>query len=121
MSRYDNTWLRGLLTKPGYAVHAAPVATGLRHPEPKHDAGAESVVVNQGQEGIAGRIEVRITRCGSRLLDADNLSGGVKWLLDGLRYEKLIPEDNPQAIRLIVAQRKVGKAERGTLIQINYP
>jgi hypothetical protein len=119
--RYDNDWLRGLLHKPGYAVHAAPVASGLRHAVTEHDAGAEQVVVNEGQEGSAGRIEVRITRLGTRLLDADNLSGGVKWLLDGLRYEKLIPEDNPQAIRLIVAQRKAGKDERGTLIEIIYP
>lgn len=98
-----------------------PLAAGIRHAKPQHHAGEEQVVVDEGKEGSAGRIEVRITRCGVRLLDADNLAGGCKWTVDALRYQGLIPEDNPQAIRLIVSQKKVKRAETGTLIQITYP
>ena len=96
------------------------VAPELRHPEPEHDAGAEQVVAETDEGGGAGRITVRITRYGTRLLDADNLCGGVKYLLDALRYAKVIPEDNPQAIRLIVCQFKAAKDKRGTKIEIKY-
>ena len=63
---------------------------------------------------------VRITRCGTRLLDADNLAGGCKPIVDALRYRGLIPEDDPQSIGLVVQQRKVLKKDIGTIIEI-YP
>ena len=77
--------------------------------------------VGEDEKGGANRTIVRITRFGVRLLDADNLCGGVKFLLDACRYEGLIPEDNPGAIRLIVAQRKVKMKETGTLLEIFNP
>lgn len=95
------------------------VAPGIRHAQPEHDAGAEQVVAETDEGRGSGRITVRITRYGTRLLDADNLCGGVKYLLDALRYAKVIPEDNPQAIRLIVGQFKAAKGERGTKIEIH--
>lgn len=119
--RYDNNWLQSLLKKPGYATHAAPVFAGVCHAEPQHHVGPEQVAINEGEEGGAGRIEVRITRLGCRLLDADNLAGGCKWTVDALRYEGLIPEDNPQAIVLKVSQKQAAKQDRGTLIEILYP
>jgi len=73
---------------------------------------------NGHEEGSEGLTCVRITRLGVRLLDADNLCGGVKFLLDACRYEGLIPEDNPQAIHLIVRQRKVKRVDTGTILEI---
>ena len=108
--------------QPSYTLGTAQVYyhldAGLRHPLPQHDAGPEQVVAETDEERRSGRIVVCITRCGSRLLDADNLCGGVKYLLDALRYEGVIPEDNPQAIRLVVRQLKVAKQDRGTKIEI---
>ena len=84
----------------------------------EHYVGPESLGFGQDEEGSAGRVTCRITRLGVRLLDADNLCGGVKFLLDACRYEGLIPEDNPQAIVLIVRQRKVKMKETGTILEI---
>ena len=98
-----------------------PVATKLPHPEPKHHAGEESLDINQDEEGGAGRHTVCITRYGAKLLDADNLGGGVKHTVDALRYEGLIPDDNPASLRLIIRQKKAKKGERGTLIEIFPP
>lgn len=94
------------------------MATQLCHPLLEHHVGPEQVVAETHEAGGGGRITVRITRYGTRLLDADNLCGGVKYLLDALRYAKEIPEDNPQAIRLVVCQVKAPKGERGTKIEI---
>lgn len=68
--------------------------------------------------GGAGRLTAIFTRCGTRLLDVDNLAGGFKALVDACRYENLIAEDNPEAIDLIFRQKKVTRARVGTEIQI---
>lgn len=90
----------------------------IRHTEPEHHVGTEPLGSGPHEEGSEGLTCVRITRLGVRLLDADNLCGGVKFLLDACRYEGLIPEDNPQAIHLIVRQRKVKKVDTGTILEI---
>lgn len=113
MKGFTSEWL--------HSKTASPVAARLRHPKPQPNVGQESLVVDQDEEGREGRIVVRITRKGARLLDADNLAGGIKPLLDSLRYEKLIPEDNPKAIRLEVRQTTAKAQERGTLVEIIYP
>jgi hypothetical protein len=66
------------------------------------------------QEGKAGheqggllRHRVRIHSKRVRICDPDNLVGGVKHLIDSLRYAQIIPEDDPQAIYLQVSQEKV--------------
>ncbi len=118
MPRYDKEWLNGLLQRPGYGIPAASISTGLRDAQPKQDAQLPPLGENQDEEGGAGRFAVRIERRGARLLDADNLGGSVKFILDALRYQKLIPEDNPAAIELEVTQAVYPKAERGTLIEI---
>lgn len=96
------------------------VAPRLPDALPQHHVGPEQVVAETDEGGDAGRITVRITRFGTKLLDADNLAGGTKFLVDALRYQKVIPEDNPQVIRLIVGQRKVKRADIGTLVEISY-
>lgn len=94
------------------------IPPALPHPLPEHHVGAEPLGSDPNEEGGPGRAVVRITRLGVRLLDADNLCGGVKFLLDACRYEGLIPEDNPDAISLIVRQWKVKRAETGTILEI---
>lgn len=96
------------------------IPQGLPDSLPEHHVGTQPLGLGADEEASAGLVEVRITRLGIRLLDADNLCGGVKFLLDACRYEGLIPEDNPQAISLIVRQRKVKKAETGTILEIIY-
>lgn len=90
----------------------------IRHPELEHHVGSESLGTGPHEEGSAGRITVRITRLGVRLLDADNLCGGVKFLLDACRYQGLICDDAPEAICLIVRQRKVKRVDTGTILEI---
>lgn len=120
MARFTPDDLARITARPHYAVQDNAVAPRLPDPIPQHDAWAESVDSDEDEKGGSGRSIVRITRFGTRLLDVDNLVGGTKWAVDALRYAKLIPEDNPQAIKLIVSQKKVKKAEVGTLIEIEY-
>jgi hypothetical protein len=102
----------------GYHLSAFPVPTGICNPQPKQDAPLPPLGQDQDEEGGAGRFRVRITRRGARLLDADNLGGSVKFILDALRYRNIIPEDNPASIELEVSQEITPKKDRGTLIQV---
>ena len=92
----------------------------VRHAEPQHDAGAEPLDSDQAEGGspAGARYRLTITRYGAKLLDIDNGVGGCKPLIDALRYEGLIPEDDPGTIELIFRQRKVKAADRGTEILI---
>ena len=90
----------------------------LRHPEPKQDAQLPPLGKDQDEGGGSGRARVRITRFGSRLLDADNCAGSVKWILDACRKHNLIRDDDPASIILEVHQVKAKKEDRGTLIEI---
>lgn len=45
------------------------------------------------------KARVMIERTGPRLLDHDNLAGGAKFLIDGLRHEGLIENDTPAHIQ----------------------
>ena len=69
--------------------------------------------------GPAGpRYRVTITRYGSKLLDIDNGAGGCKPLLDAIRYEGLIPDDDPGTIDFVFRQQKVKKDQRRTEVVI---
>ena len=98
-------------------LHPSMVAR-LPDSQPKPDAQLLPLGAHQDEGRSAGRITVRFTRVGTKLLDLDNLYGSVKFLCDALRYADLIPEDNPEAIKLEVLQRKAQKGETGTLIEI---
>ena len=74
----------------------------------------------EGQEGATGKFLVRFESVRKRLCDPDNLS--VKWLLDSLRYCKIIPGDEPDKIQLEVSQRKCEEGEpEATIITITFP
>ena len=74
-----------------------------------------------GEQTSGQRVIVRIVRCGTRLLDRENLWGSIKALVDQLRYARLIREDNEKEIDLRVSQLKVRKAQIATYVRISYP
>lgn len=89
----------------------------------EHSARAKPMATAGGEigyeQGGATRHRVRIVSRRVRLCDPDNLVGGVKHLVDALRYAGIIPEDNPEAISLEVAQEKVGSyAKEETWVEV---
>lgn len=124
MPRFTVDDLSRITAQSGYAVESkvpkAPAAdmAGLRSAQPKRDAQHAPLGQDEGEGQGETRYTVCITRASTRTLDKDNLYGSAKWICDGLRYCGLIPDDNPQAIDLIVRQVKVPKEKVGTLIEI---
>jgi hypothetical protein len=114
--------LAQILAHPGYTIgHAGmhpALAPRLPDAQPQRASREELLDSHEGEKARAGRLEVRITRRGTKLLDKDNLYGGVKYACDALRYAGLIPEDDPEAIELIVTQEKVRRKDCGTVIVI---
>lgn len=74
-------------------------------PEPPVCHGA--LAAPQGEKGDSPRFAVLVISCRRKLLDPDNLVGGAKYFIDGLRYAGIIPEDRPEDIDLAVRQQKV--------------
>jgi hypothetical protein len=50
----------------------------------------------------AGRVRVTIERASPQRIDPDNVVGGVKPVLDGLRSLGVLADDSPDAIELVV-------------------
>lgn len=92
-------------TKEQYESYQARRALQGAKPEPtvRH----EPLAAAQGKAAGSPRIVVRIASFRVRLLDPDNLAGGAKYIVDGLRYAGLIPDDSPDQIILEVSQKKV--------------
>lgn len=68
------------------------------------------------------KITLRFTGYRKRLLDPDNYAAGTKDLIDGLRHAGLIPDDNPEIIKLETSQEKIkNKDQERTEIEIHYP
>ena len=88
-----------------HAIFERPARPTLDRLEPRKEKGEE-------------RIVVRITRSSTRLLDADNLAGGCKPVIDQLRYAGLIPDDSQEKVEITFTQKKVKKGQEGTLIEI---
>jgi len=106
--------------EPQSPVPTAPNPHGLQHAQSKHDAGPKLLDPHQAQKGGKGRARfcVTITRYGSRPLDVDNGAGGCKPLLDAIRYEGLIPDDDPATIEFQFRQIQVKKPFRRTEVLI---
>ena len=99
--------------------HAPTNPSQLSYSVIKHALGDESLDANQGEEKSLGRFDLRIERRSTKLLDKDNLYGGVKHTCDALRYAGLIREDDPESLELTVTQTKVKtRAEACTVITI---
>jgi len=87
-------------------------------PKPKPVARKTLPNTNKAQKGSKERIVLRITRYATRLLDEDNLAGA-KLLVDQLRYAGIIPNDDPQCLKIILDQIKVKhKTEERTEVEI---
>ena len=102
-----------------HAQIIAALAPRLPNSQPKQDAQLLPLGADKDEGGGQGCVTVRITRCGTKLLDLDNLYGSVKFVCDALRYAQIIPEDSPTAISLEVRQKLCKRGETGTLIEIN--
>lgn len=62
---------------------------------------------------------MRIERHSIRLLDADNFAGGCKPLIDQMRGEGLIPDDDPASIEITFAQIHVRhRRDQGTRVSV---
>lgn len=64
------------------------------------------------------RIRLLITRYGSRLLDADNLAGGCKPLIDAVRRSGLISDDDPKSVELVFAQYQCKRGDERTEVEV---
>ena len=72
---------------------------------------------NQARGTSRRRVCITVARC--RLLEPDNAVGGVKFIVDALRYGGIIADDTGEHIQLEVRQVKVSqKCKQGTLIEV---
>lgn len=81
-----------------------------------------TALANAGKETGASRTPVRVVILSRRvrLIDPDNLC--VKFIIDALRYEKLIPGDSFLDVAPEIRQEKVkSKAQEETVITIYSP
>lgn len=66
-----------------------------------------------------GQCKIKVSRCGPRPLDPDNLSAGFKFLFDALVHNNLIVDDNPSVITELTAdQVKTPKKHAKMIVQI---
>jgi hypothetical protein len=97
------------------------MATSLRDSEPEPDGGKALECLAQRIKASTKRTHVRIVRvCSRPIKDEDNLFGSVRYILNALKYSKLILDDSKEAIRLEVTE-EVSSTHRGTRIEITYP
>jgi hypothetical protein len=75
---------------------------------------------DRGPAGCPPRHHVRFTLHRCRLLDADNAVGSVKFVLDALVAEGLLPGDGPDQLTLAVEQVRVAtRAAEGVQVVIS--
>ncbi len=105
------------LKNPGYSVVA-----GLSSQESKPKSGQNPVHHRETEPSRTAGIAVIITRCSTGRLDRDNLWASTKAVGDALRHAGYIAGDAESDIELLVFQKKVKRADVGTLIEIiNLP
>lgn len=75
-----------------------------------------------GPAGPISKPRITFTLFRVQLLDLESKSASVKYLLDGLRYAELIPDDREKDAELFVFQVRVDAyLKEGTAITIEYP
>ena len=72
-------------------------------------ARSDSLEADQKQKASPERVHIRVVSVRKRLCDPDNVAE--KYLLDCLRYARLLKDDTAQDISLETAQRKCQKGE----------
>jgi hypothetical protein len=104
------------------AFLARNAADPLPDPQLQRDLRPPAKIQNAGKKESPSRpkIRVRITSCRSRFVDPDNLF--VKYLVDALRYEGLIPNDSSSDIILELHQQKVFLVDAEmTIVELSRP
>jgi len=59
-----------------------------------------------------GKRRLTVERHGKRAIDVDNLAGGLKPIIDTLRAFRLLVDDNPLMMELLVSNVKLAKGEQ---------
>jgi len=123
----------GSFFAPGATIHAKPKLDpktkahphGLSHSVTQQTATQALDSSPQSQAGgKAGagcgtpRFRLLITRYAARSLDADNLAGGCKPLIDAIRRAGIIPDDDPKTVILEFAQHGCRKGDERTEIEV---
>jgi hypothetical protein len=91
---------------------------GVRPAEPQRPVAEALDSGPQAQGKGQGRCVVRVHIRRQRLLDPDNAVGGIKALIDALRYHGHIVDDSPEHIELHVIQEKTHRKHVGTEVMI---
>jgi hypothetical protein len=117
---YDQLEELGFVQQPDGSYSRPPhlVVGRISHTIFKPNPRAALDAAQQGEEKGQERIVLRIVRKATRLLDADNLAGGCKPLIDQVRYAGLIPDDSPDKVEITFTQQKVKKGEEGMMVEI---
>jgi len=58
-----------------------------------------------------GKRRLTVERHGKRAIDLDNLAGGLKPIIDCLRAFKLLVDDNPMMMELVVRNEKLARGQ----------
>jgi hypothetical protein len=117
---YDQLEELGFVQQPDGSYSRPPhlVVGRISHTVSKPNPWPALDAAQQGEEKGQERIVLRIVRKSTRLLDADNLAGGCKPLIDQVRYAGLIPDDSPDKVEITFTQQKVKKGEEGMMVEI---
>lgn len=92
----------------------------LQDPQPEQPVRHGTLETDQGKEESPYRIIVRITAFVFQPIDTDNLCP--KYLIDGLRYSGLIPDDGPGDIELTITQESCpSRKEERTEVTLIWP
>jgi len=62
------------------------------------------------------RAVVRVIRHGPRLLDPDNASGGLKWMIDSLVREGILTNDSPKHLTLPPVEQHIDRKNGRTVV-----
>ena len=116
----DEATIRKLFPNASASLFKANKAgSELPSAKPQYHAQLQPLAAADKEKGNSAPCKVSIISYRRRLLDIDNLYGGVKWFVDALRYEGVIRDDDPESIALTVSQVKVKtKQEQRTEIEI---
>ena len=99
----------------GYVVENGIKARLRTKPQPSDRKGLSSLARTQSEVfATSERLDISKSKCCLTVesfacfpFDADNLAGGCKAVIDALRYEGIIPQDDPDHLQLLIKSSKV--------------
>jgi hypothetical protein len=78
----------------------------------EHWAWLMRAAIPRGTPEATGPRRLTVERHGKRAIDADNLAGGLKPVIDNLRGFRLLVDDNPMMMELAVRNVKLERGEQ---------